>query len=144
MNIGIATLADFPHATVFKSNVGFDDAEFRIHDERIGDDGVGHFIGGQLRLTHPVANDFSATELDLFAVGGEVRFDFDEQLRICQTHTITRGGAKHFCIRATIYRSHFFVAFLVRDFVAFAFTATLFVVGLFATAFASSAPITLP
>ena len=92
---GIAGLADRRHQAVLQADVGLDDAPV-VDDDGVGDDGVHHVGVAALRLAHAVADHFAAAELDLFAVGGEVLFDLDEQFGVGQPDAVAGGGAVHF------------------------------------------------
>ncbi len=57
--------------------------------------GVDDVRGQQLALALTVTDDFAATELHFFAVGGEVFFDLDPQFGIGQADLVADGGAEH-------------------------------------------------
>jgi len=92
--VRVTGLADSSDAPVLETDVGFDDAPV-VDDQRIGDQRVDHFGGEQLALALAIADDFAAAEFHLFAVSGEVFFDFDPQLGVCQAHLVADGGAEH-------------------------------------------------
>ncbi len=94
LDIRVAGLADGGDASIFQTDVGLDDAPV-VEDQRVGDQGVDHFGGAQLTLAHAIADHLAATELHLFAIGGEVLFDFDPQVSIGQAHLVADGGAEH-------------------------------------------------
>ena len=58
-------------------------------------DGVDGALGArQLRLAHAVADDLAAAEFDLVTVGGEILFDFDDQVGVGQADAIARCRAR--------------------------------------------------
>ena len=101
LHVRIAALADPPYAAIFETDVGLDDAEPSVDDQRVGDDGVCHFRRGQLRLAHAVANNFSAAKFNFFAVSGEITFDFNKQIGVSETNAVAGGWAVHLGIRST-------------------------------------------
>ncbi len=94
LNVRIAGLADGGDAAVLEAHVGLDDAPV-VEDQRVGDQGIDHLGGAQLALAHAVADHLAAAELHLFAIGGEVFFDFDPQVGVGQAHLVANGGAEH-------------------------------------------------
>ena len=48
-----------------------------------------------LGLAHAVADHLAAAELDLFAIGGQVAFDLDDQVGVAKAHPVAGGGAIH-------------------------------------------------
>ena len=50
----------------------------------------------RLRLPHAVADHLAAAELHLFAVGGEVLLDLDDELRVGEADPVAGRGAEHF------------------------------------------------
>src|SRR6185503_8631164 len=92
LDVGIAGLADGGDAAFLETDVGLHDAPV-IDDQRIGDDGVDRALPvGALRLAHAVADHLAAAELHLFAIGGEVLLDLDDQIGVGETHAIASGG----------------------------------------------------
>ena len=78
-----------------EADIGLHDAPV-VDDQRVGDDGVDRAFGlGRLRLAHAVADHLAAAELHFLAVGGEVAFDFHEQVGVGQAHAVAGGGAEH-------------------------------------------------
>ena len=76
-------------------DVGFDDAPM-VDDDRVGDDGIhGASRARNLALAHAVADDLAAAEFHLFAVGGEVLLDLDEEFRVGEPDAVARRGAEH-------------------------------------------------
>ena len=51
-------------------------------------------LASYLRLTHPVADDFPATDFFL-AVGRSVVLDFDKKVGVGKTHFVARGRTEH-------------------------------------------------
>ena len=112
LGVGVAGLADGGDPAVFQADIGFHDAGV-IHDQRIGDDGIHRTAGPRdLGLAHAITDHLAAAELDLFTVGegvptlapgergpgllgGEVAFDFDDQVGIGQPQAVADGGAEH-------------------------------------------------
>src|SRR6266404_8199155 len=56
-----------------------------------------------LRLTHAVADDFSASELHLLAIDSEVLFHFDDEICIRKSHLVADRWAKHLRIGGTLH-----------------------------------------
>src|SRR6202043_887919 len=82
---------------------GLDDTPV-IDDQRIGDDGIGRALPvGDLGLTHAVADHLAAAELHLLAIDGEILFDLDDEVSVCQTHPIAGRGPEHVGIDGTFY-----------------------------------------
>ena len=105
LDAGVAGVADADDAAVLHADIGFDDAEERVEDERVGDDEIERFgVGCGRRLAHAVANDLAAAKLDLVAVaaalGDEVAFYFDKEIGVGEPHLIASGGAEHLGILA--------------------------------------------
>ncbi len=95
LDVGIAGLADGRDAAVLDADVGLDDAPV-IEDQRVGDDGIDRaLLVGDLRLAHAVADHLAAAEFHLFAIGGEIFFDLDDQVGIGEPHAVAGGGAEH-------------------------------------------------
>ena len=70
-----------------------------IQDHRIRDDRINGVFGRTLGLAHAIPDDFTAAELHLFSVNGEVFFDLDYELGISQTDSIAHRWTEHFCVR---------------------------------------------
>ena len=95
LDVGIAGLADGGDAPVLDADVGFDDAPM-VEDDGVGDDGVDRAARARdLALAHAVADHLAAAELHLFAIGGEVLLDLDEEFGVGEPHPVARGGAEH-------------------------------------------------
>ena len=95
LDVGVAGLADGGDAAVAQADVGLHDAPV-VDDQRVGDDGVDRAFGlGGLRLAHAVADHLAAAELHFLAVGGEVAFNFDEQIGVGEADAVAGGGAEH-------------------------------------------------
>ena len=102
LDVGIAGLADRGDAAVLQADVGLDDAPV-IDDQRVGDDGIDRaFLVGDLRLPHAVADHLAAAELHLLAVGREILFDLDDQIRVGEPDAVTGGGPEHVDIGAAL------------------------------------------
>ena len=103
LDVGIAGLADRGDHAFLDGDVGLDDAPV-IDDQRIGDDGIGRALRvGHLRLPHAVADHFAAAEFHLFAVGGEILLDLDDEIGIGEPHPVAGGGPEHVGIDGTFY-----------------------------------------
>ena len=112
LRVGVAGLADLVDASAAQPDVGFVDACV-VHDQRVGDDRVHGPLGaGGLGLPHAVTDNFAAAEFNLFAVdcrvvacavgqrracalGGEIAFDFDDQVGVRKTQFVACGGTEH-------------------------------------------------
>ena len=67
-----------------------------IDNQSVRDDRIDRPRGsGDLRLPHAIANDLTAPEFDLFAIGGEVGFNLDDQVCIRQPDTVPGCRAEH-------------------------------------------------
>ena len=78
LHIGVARLADGGNAAVAYAKISLDDAQRRIHDDGIGDDGVHRAVSiADLALAHAVANDLAAAKADFIAIDGVVAFNLD-------------------------------------------------------------------
>ena len=84
-----------------------------IHDQGVGDDRVNGPFGARcLALSHAIANDLAAAELDLFAIkqvwvtvvavcrpprtfGDQIPLDLDDQVGIRKAKLVAYGGAEH-------------------------------------------------
>jgi len=105
LDAGVARMAEADDAAALDAEVGFDDAEERIEDERVGDDEVERLgVEGGGGLAHAVADDLAAAELDLVAVaaalGDEIAFDLHEEVGVGEAHLVARGGAEHLGVLA--------------------------------------------
>ncbi len=95
LRVRVARLSDLENAPVFQADIGLEDTAV-IDNQRVGDHGVsGSSRTGGLGLPHAIADHFSATEFDLFAVGREIIFHLDDQIGIGQSQAIPGGGAEH-------------------------------------------------
>ena len=103
MYVRIACLADGTDPPVANPDIAFDDAPM-VEKDRIRDDRVGCAVASaQLRLAHAVANDLSASELDLVSVGREIPFDLDKQLSVGKPDLVACCRAVHVRIRGALY-----------------------------------------
>src|SRR6266481_8995260 len=76
LHVGIARIADGRNTPILDRDIGLHNSPV-IENERVGDDGINRALATRtLRLTHAVANDFSASELHLLAIDSEVLFHF--------------------------------------------------------------------
>ena len=100
LNIRVAGFADREDPPVFDADIGFDDPPV-IDDQGIGQHQIYAPGGKHLSLSHSVADHFTAAKFDLFAVGGQIIFDFDPQLSVGQANFIAGGGAEHVGIGLT-------------------------------------------
>src|SRR5204862_8279375 len=92
---GVAGFADAADAAVADADIGFDDAPM-VEDHRIGDDRIDGAVGtAPLALSHAVAYDLAAAELDLLAVDRAVLLDLDDELGIGKTQPVAGRGPKH-------------------------------------------------
>jgi hypothetical protein len=57
-----------------------------------------------LALAHAVADHLAAAELHLFAVGGEVLLDLDDDVGVGKPHPVARGRAEHVRIGGALHR----------------------------------------
>ena len=95
LDIGIAGLADRRDQAVLQPDIGFDDAPM-VEDDGVGDHGVDRAAPTRdLRLAHAVADHLAAAELHLFAIGGEILLDLDEQFGVGEAHAVAGGRAEH-------------------------------------------------
>ena len=95
MRIGVARFADGIDQPIAQADIGFVDARM-VEDQRVGDDGIHRPARPwDLALPHAVADDFAAAELHLFAVGGQVVFNFNDDVGIAKAHAVAGGGAIH-------------------------------------------------
>src|SRR4029077_9818020 len=101
LNIGIAGLAYPSDHAFLDRDVGFYDAPV-VHDQRIGDDGIGGALPvGDLRLPHAVADHLAAAEFHLLAIGGEILLDLDDEIGVGEPHSVAGGRAEHVGIDGT-------------------------------------------
>jgi len=105
LDVGVARLANSADAAGFDADVGLDDPG-DVHDQRVGDHGVGDACVGALALSHAVADHFASAERDLLAVNRVVALDLDHQIGVAQTYPIACGGAVHLRIGAAIDDLH--------------------------------------
>src|SRR6185295_3688156 len=61
LDVRVARLADLPDFPALDADVGLDDAPV-VHNQRVGDDGVGDLGREQLALAHAVADHLAAAE----------------------------------------------------------------------------------
>jgi hypothetical protein len=112
LGVGVARFADLGDAPVFKADISLVDAGV-IDDQRIGDDGINRSAcAGDLGLSHAIADDLAAAELDLFAIdrgivptalglgrsnskGGQVALYLDDQISVGKPDLVARCGAEH-------------------------------------------------
>jgi len=63
-----------------------------------------------LRLAHAVANGLAAAELHLFTIAAgcsrQVAFDFDDEFGVGEAQAVTRGGAEHLGVGASLNTCH--------------------------------------
>ncbi len=102
----IPRVADANDASRFDADIRLDDSLPRIEDQRVRQDEVERFgIGGQGRLAHAVADDFTTAELHFIAIatafGNEIPLHFDEEFGIGQAHAVANSGPKHFDVLPT-------------------------------------------
>ena len=115
LNIRIAGLANGDNMAVLQANIGLHNAPV-VNDRGIGDDSIDSTIGPRhLRLAHAITDDLAAAEFHLFAIEGEILFNFDEQLGVREANTIAQCGAKHIGIsgageRGGTKRAHAFAS----------------------------------
>src|SRR5215813_2088168 len=75
--VGITSFADSGNPPILDCDIGFDNSPV-IEDQGVRDDRIHCALTTRtLRLPHPVANNFAATELHFLAVGREVLFHLD-------------------------------------------------------------------
>ena len=95
LDVRIAGLADRRDQPVLQADIGLHDPPM-VEDDRVGDDGVDRAARvGRLRLPHAVADHLAAAELHLFAVGGEILLDLDDELGVGEAHPVAGRGAEH-------------------------------------------------
>ena len=95
LDVRIAGLADRRDQPVLQADIGLHDPPM-VEDDGVGDDRVdGAARVGRLRLTHAVADHLAAAEFHLFAVGGEILLDLDDEFGVGEAHPVAGGGAEH-------------------------------------------------
>ena len=103
LDVGIAGFTYRMDVAALEADVSFHNAPV-IEDQHVGDDGVDRTLTvGDLALTHTVADHLAAAELHLFAVGGEIHLDLDDDIGVGQPHTVARRGAEHIGINRAAY-----------------------------------------
>jgi hypothetical protein len=95
LDVGVAGFADSGNAAILDRYVGLDDSPV-IHDQRVGDHGVGALGGGALALAHSVANDLPTAEFDFLSVGRKVLLDLDPKFGVRKPHPISHRRTVHF------------------------------------------------
>ena len=105
LRVGIAGLADPDDVPVLDADVGFDDAPM-VEDQRVRDDHVDAVRGFALALSHAVADDLAAAELDLVAVHRVIGLDLDHELRVAEAHAVAGRGAEHVGVGAARNLAH--------------------------------------
>ena len=110
LGIWVARFANTDNAPALQTNVGFHNTPV-IQYEGIGHHTIDRALPtGALALCHAVAYGFAAAKLHFLAVAacgqGEILFDFNQQIRIRQAHTVAHGGAKDFRVGAALNRCH--------------------------------------
>jgi hypothetical protein len=84
LRIGIAGFADACNATVFDTEIRFNNAPV-IDDECVGDHQIHRHRGINPALPHAVADDLAATEFDFITVNRAICLYFQKQAAIAQT-----------------------------------------------------------
>src|SRR4030095_8557558 len=101
LDVWRAVCASRGDPAVLDADVGFHDPPV-IEDQRIRDHGVDRAVDSSaLRLSHPVADDFTSAEFLLLAVRREVLLDLDDEIGICKTDSVADRRAEHLCVRRT-------------------------------------------
>ena len=121
--IWIACFADGHNAAIFQTNIGLHNAPM-IDDQCIGHDGVysaarlwacAGAIASALRLRHAISNGFAAAKFGFISIAtckqGEIFFNFNHELCVCQPDTIAHGRAEHFCVCAFANGCHIYFPF---------------------------------
>ena len=90
----IARLTDATNSAGFDADIGFDNSP-PIDNHCIGNDSIRTVFAHPLRLAHPIADHFSATEFHFLAVDGEILFDAGKQISVGKPNPIADSGAKH-------------------------------------------------
>src|SRR5690606_18733665 len=86
--VRIARLTQAGDQAVLDADISLDDAAHGVDDERIGNDRVGTIGADALALSHAVAYDLAAAELDLFAKNAQVLLASGQQPGVGRTYTI--------------------------------------------------------
>src|SRR6516162_1319265 len=95
LHIGIASFAYGGNATVFDSDIALYYPPV-IENKCVGNDRINSaFAAGTLRLTHTVADDFTAAELHLLTIVREVLLHLDDEIGIGEAHLVADRWAKH-------------------------------------------------
>src|ERR1700751_6483379 len=95
LHIGIAGFADGGNAPVLNADIGLHNSPV-IENERVGDNFINRALAaGTLRLTHAVADHFSASEFHLLAIDREVLLHLDDEVGIREAHLVADRWAKH-------------------------------------------------
>src|SRR5262245_56255934 len=103
LHIGIAGLAYCGNTSILDGNIGLRNSPV-IENQCVGDDGIDCALTtGTLRLTHAVADDFSASKLHLLAISREVILNLDDEVGIGEAHLVTDRRAKHLRIFGTAH-----------------------------------------
>mmetsp|Transcript_24974 Transcript_24974/g.78726 ORF Transcript_24974/g.78726 Transcript_24974/m.78726 type:complete len:287 (+) Transcript_24974:1151-2011(+) len=98
-DVGVARLADAYDAAALDANVGLDNAQLRIDDQRVGDDHVqGVCRADARRLAHALAQDLAATKLALVSVDREVLLHLGHKAGVPQPHPVAHGGPEEVCV----------------------------------------------
>src|SRR5262249_25827662 len=101
LHVGIAGLAYRGDPPVLDADIGLHNAPV-VQNDSIGDDRIDRTLAaGTLRLAHAVADDFSAPELHLLAVDGEILLHFDDEIGISEAHSVANRWAKHLRVSST-------------------------------------------
>ena len=106
LDVGITRFTNTANASVFNRNVGFNDSPV-IQNKCVGNYRIRCVVTTGLTLTHAITNNFTATELYFFSVGGVVFFYFYPKFCITQTHHVAHSRAKHIGIGTTINFTHY-------------------------------------
>src|SRR5262250_897233 len=102
--VGITCFTDCRDASVFDSDISFDNSTV-VKNERVGYYGIdGAFTTRTLRLAHPITNDLSPSKLHLYAIAGEVMLHLDYEIRVCEAYLVADRRAKHLCIGVALHR----------------------------------------
>ena len=81
LNVRVTGFANGKDPPVLHADIRFHDPPV-IDNQRVSQHQIHAVIRGHLPLAHTVADHFPAAEFDLFAVDGEIVFDFDPQLAV--------------------------------------------------------------
>ena len=93
LHVRVACLAELRDPAVLDRDVALDDAP-PVDHERVGDHRVRHVLRQALALSHAVAYDLAAAELDLFAVRREITLDLDDEIGVGEAHAIARASGR--------------------------------------------------